>query len=102
MTDPVEITIESVERIGPFVVYTSGNLAYVGIRPDLFLKAWLLGTIDWVLQDAFRAAAAYESYERVLFITPEQALVANGVRLPFEQAGFQDCCMLVREKSSVT
>ena len=55
MTAPVAITIESVEFVGPFVIQTSGNVAYVGIRPDLFYMASALGTIEFLLQDAYRA-----------------------------------------------
>lgn len=100
MTAPVAITIESVESVGPFVIQTSGNIAYVGIWPDLFCKALAIGTIEFLLQDAYEAAADYESYDRVLFITPEQAALSRGISLPFKQAGFRELYMLKWEKPS--
>ena len=102
MTAPVAIAVESVEIIDPYVVYTSGNLAYVGISHDFFFFAALTGKFGPLLRDAYESTHKYAAYDRVLFIPPEQAEVARRVRLPFEQAGFLNVYLLVPETTSVS
>ena len=82
--------------------YWLGDIAYVGIRHELFFPAALTGKIEEVLRKALEATSKYKEYERILFLTPDQVKLAQYIRFPFERAGFQKVHVVVSDTPTMS